>query len=132
MTDVKDTKWFALAGFWLPAVLLMAAGCGPGGGETGLSALRSRDVQVRILAIKHAGDNKVTEAVPPLVDCLEDEDKSVRFYSIEALRRITGTDQGYDYKAAAHVRAEAVKRWCRFIESNESGTDSVEKDKDGR
>ena len=31
-------------------------------------------------------------------------------YAIEALRRITGTEHGYDYKAAPYRRALAVKR----------------------
>jgi len=54
------------------------------------------------------------------VDLLQDEDKSVRFYTIESLRRITGTDNGYDYKAAPQMRAAAVERWRKFLKSHES------------
>ncbi len=72
------------------------------------------------MAIKWAGDNKILPAVPQLVDSLQNEDKSVRFYSIEALRRIVGTDHGYDYKTAPHLRAAAVKRWREFLDANES------------
>ena len=57
--------------------------------------------------------------MPYLIDSLQNEDKSVRFYSIEALRRITGTDNGYDYKAAPHLRAAAVKQWQESFDPNE-------------
>lgn len=118
MVNLKYGKWFVLVGCWTP-ILLMLAGCSGSETESGLSALGSTDTKVRIMGIKWAGDNKVWSAVPALTDCLQHEDKSVRFYSIEALRRITGTDHGYDYKAAPHVQAESVKRWREFIESDE-------------
>lgn len=71
------------------------------------------------MAAKWAGDNKISAAVPRLVDFLQDEDPSVRFYSIGALRRITGTNHGYDYKAAPYLRAAAVKRWRKSLDPNE-------------
>jgi HEAT repeat protein len=80
-----------------------------------LSDLQDPNPTVRIMAIKWAGDHKVSLAVPQLVDFLKDEDRSVRFYAIEALRRITGTDKGYDYKASPELRAEAVGRWREFL-----------------
>jgi hypothetical protein len=75
------------------------------------------------MAIKWAGDNKISPAVPQLVDFLQDEDKPIRFYSIEALRRITGTDCGYDYKASAQRRAAAVECWREFLKTNEFQND---------
>ncbi|MHC4632245.1 MAG: hypothetical protein ACYS9C_13400 [Planctomycetota bacterium] len=60
------------------------------------------------------------DAIPQLVDSLQDEDTSVRFYAIEALRRITGTDNGYHYKASPQLRAEAVERWRESLKSNGS------------
>ena len=80
--------------------------------------LESSDSAVIIMAIKRAGDSKEQAAVPHLVDCLQNEDKSVRFYAAEALRRITGTDRGYDYKEPPQARAAAVKRWRDFLDSN--------------
>ena len=106
---------------WCCAVtLLMLAGCGDSfDTKMELSDLESPHPTVRIMAIKWAGDNKISSAVPYLIDSLQNEDKSVRFYSIEALRRITGTDHGYDYKSAPHLRAAAVKQWQESFDPNE-------------
>ena len=99
----------------------MLTGCGDRfNRKMTLSDLESPNPTRRIMAIKWAGDNKILPAVPQLVDSLQNEDKSVRFYSIEALRRIVGTDHGYDYKTAPHLRAAAVKRWREFLDANES------------
>ena len=98
----------------------MLAGCGVFGRKFTLSDLKSPDLRVRIVAIKWAGDNKASSAIPRLVDFLNDEDTSVRFFAIEALRRITGTNNGYDYKARPQLRAEAVERWREFLKSNGS------------
>jgi len=95
----------------------MLAGCGdPFDRKMGLSDLESPNLTVRIRAIKWAGDNKISPAVPQLVYSLQNEDKSVRFYAIEALRRISGTNHGYDYKAAPNLRASAVKRWRESLD----------------
>lgn len=119
MANLKDTKWFAWLSCWAP-MLLILAGCGDSfDREMGLSDLENSNPALRIMAIKWAGDNKVSSAVPRLVDFLQDEDPSVRFYAIEALQRITGTDCGYDYKAPAPLRAAATKRWREFLEQNQ-------------
>ncbi len=116
MVNSGHSKSFVLAGCWA-LIVLMLAGCnGPLDRKMGLADLEHPNPAVRIMAIKWAGDNKISPAVPKLVDFLQDEDKSVRFYAIEGLRRITGTDHGYDYKAAVHHRAAAVKRWREFLE----------------
>ena len=85
-----------------------------------LADLQSPDPTVRVMAIKWAGENKVSQAVPQLVDFLQHDDRSVRFYAIQGLQRITGTDNGYDYKANPKSRAAAVQRWRDFINSNKS------------
>lgn len=116
MVNLTDAGRFAWLLGWASLIL---AGCGDSfGRRVGLADLESPNPTVRIMAIKWAGDNKVSAAVPQLVDSLQDEDQSVRFYAIGGLRRITGTDCGYDYKAAAPVRAAAVKRWRQFLEQN--------------
>jgi hypothetical protein len=74
---------------------------------------------IRIRAIKWAADKNLRPAVPLLVDSLQSEDEAVRFYAIEALRRIAGTDHGYDYKAQPQQRAAAVKRWQESVDSEE-------------
>ena len=107
---------------WLwTATTLVLSGCGgPFDRKMRLSDLDSPNPAVRIMAIKWAGDSKASSAVPRLVDFLHDEDTSVRFFAIEALRRITGTDNGYDYKASPQLRAEAVECWREFLKSNGS------------
>ena len=116
MSDIKKdilSKWLW---FWVVEVLVIIAGCGgPSNRKMQLSDLQDPDPTVRVMAVKWAGDNKISSAVPQLVDFLQDEDPSVRFYAIEALRRITGTDNGYDYKAGPKPRAEAVERWREYI-----------------
>ena len=103
----------------LLATIPLLSGCkGPLDRKMGLSDLESPNPAVRIMAIKWAGENKVMSAIPRLVDFLQDEDASMRFFAIEALQRITGTDNGYDYKAGPKSRAEAVERWREFIKSN--------------
>lgn len=120
MADLENGGRFHC--LWLPAVMtLILAGCdGLLGPKPKLSDLDNPNPTVKIVAAKWAGDNKVSSAVPQLVDLLQDEDRSVRLYSIEALRRITGTDLGYDYKDPAHVRAAAVERWDQFLQTEQS------------
>ena len=97
------------------SIIIILAGCGGPPKTVGLLDLENPDPAIRIRAIKWAGENKLTEAVPLLVDRLQEQDVSVRFYAIMSLKRITGTDQGYDYKADAASRSEAVARWRQTL-----------------
>jgi 3-deoxy-D-arabino-heptulosonate 7-phosphate (DAHP) synthase class II len=119
MVNLKESQLSALPCCWMLFILVMA-GCGdPFDRQVGLSDLEDPSPTVRIMAIKWAGENKVKEALPQLVDSLEDEDPSVRFYAIEGLRRITGTDNDYDYKAPAYERAASIERWQEFLNAKE-------------
>lgn len=120
MVDLKST--YRINYLWLAAVIIIiVAGCSsPLDRKPQLSDLDNPNPMIKIMAIKWAGDNKLSSAVPQLVDLLQDEDRSVRLYSICSLRRITGTDCGYDYKAAAHVRAVAIKCWRQFLRTDQS------------
>jgi len=97
-------------------ILVLLAGCAqqPKSANS-LAGLEDRDPAVRFQAIKWAGENGVTAAVPLLVDRLLDQDQAVRFYAAKSLERITGETFGYDYKARPHRRAAAVARWRQFI-----------------
>ena len=97
-----------------------------------MADLEGPDVAQRIRAIKWAGDNKVTQAVPLLVDRLCEQDESVRFFAIEALRRITGTDRGYDYRADARRRAESVAEWRSWIAQHADSTKAKEQGTDAK
>ena len=118
MIDPKDSNLCTCVCLWAAAALVLSGCGGPFDRQMSLSDLDSPDPAVRIMAIKWAGDSKASSAVPRLVDFLQDEDASVRFFAIEGLRRITGTDNGYDYKAGPQLRAEAVERWREFLKSN--------------
>ena len=100
-------------------VLLAVSACSPFNRKVTFSDLESQDPLIRIRAMKWACDNNVHEAVPPLVDSLQSDDEAVRFYAIQTLRRITGTDCGYDYKSPADRRAAAVKHWREILDSKE-------------
>jgi hypothetical protein len=119
MINPKDSL-SACVWFWTATILVLSGCGGPFNRKMLLSDLDSPNPAVRIMAIKWAGDNKASSAIPRLVDFLQDEDASVRFFAIEALRRITGTDNGYDYKASPQLRAEAVERWRESLNSNGS------------
>jgi HEAT repeat protein len=116
----KDSRFSSL--LLTSAVVLLLAGCSdPILNRTPqLSDLDNPNPMVKIMAIKWAGDGRMSSAVPQLVNLLEDEDRSVRLYSIQALQRITGTDCGYDYKDPADVRAEAVKCWREYIKTEQA------------
>jgi len=120
MSDSKDGNLCACVWLWTAATLVLSGCGGPFDRKMGLSDLDSPNPTVRIMAIKWAGDSKASSAIPRLVDFLQDEDASVRLFAIEGLRRITGTDNGYDYKASPQLRAEAVERWREFLNSNGS------------
>ena len=115
-----------LAGFLLSGVLVHTLLCGCGSGNInrafGLNDLENPDPTVKILAVKWAGDNKVPQAMPYLVDNLHNDDKAVRFYSIKALVQITETDCGYDYKTSPLIRNQGIECWQRYLELNEMGS----------
>ena len=106
-------RWY----YW--PIIILLAGCGGPPKEVGMADLENLDPAVRIRAIKWAGENLLTEAVPLLVDRLQEEDASVRFYAIMSLKRITGADHGYDYKADAATRAEAVAQWRQALQKRD-------------
>lgn len=66
------------------------------------------------MAIRAAGEARDEQAVPLLVDRLEDEDDAVRFFTILALEKITGERFGYDYAQPASKRARSVEQWRAY------------------
>jgi hypothetical protein len=124
MINPKDSNLCVCTLFLTISILVMSGCSSPFNRKMGLSDLDSPNPTVRIMATKWAGDNKITSAIPQLVSLLQDEDASVRLFAIESLRRITGTDNGYDYKASPQMRAKAVERWREFLNSN--GFDNYE------
>ena len=95
--------------------MCLLASCQQANPPVGLESFSNPDPLIRISVMKWAGENKVDEAIGPLVDSLADEDASIRFFAIQALVRITGKDYGYDYKADAQRRLQAIVRWHEFL-----------------
>lgn len=100
---------------WPIIIITLLIGCDSPKPLGGLADLEHPDPTVRIKAIKWAGENRNHDAVPLLVDRLQEQDRSVRFFAIMALRRITGDDLGYDYKANPAQRADAIKKWRQSL-----------------
>ncbi|HUU82127.1 MAG TPA: hypothetical protein VM243_01365 [Phycisphaerae bacterium] len=91
--------------------------------------LEARSPADRSRAIKRAGD--AVEGRPDrtlivaLVDRLDDEDESVRFFAIGELGRLTGQRMGYRAHDPARIRRVAVDRWRRHLESGEAAVPSA-------
>ena len=76
------------------------------------------DPAARLAAITKAGQTKDRQAIPYLVDRLEDSEPDVRFFAIIALRKITDETFGYQYYKPRHLRAEAVLKWRRWLKEH--------------
>lgn len=99
----RVAKWF-----WLG--LLMAGGCGHGP-----RSINDADPSDKIPAIELAVQRHDLRAAPQLVKGLESDDSAVRFYSIDALQRLTGQGLGYRYYEDADARKPAVERWKAWL-----------------
>jgi len=77
--------------------------------------LKDEDQFVRSLVMQVLGDFGQADAVPALLDVLDDPSATIRKYAAEALVRLTGFDPQYDPKASKAERDKAVKRWKDWI-----------------
>lgn len=94
--------------------------------EAGLwQSLEARQLDVRLSAIKRAGESGDRRAVPLLVDRLQEMDVVVRMFAAQALRQITGLDYGYDYKAPLRERRKAVQCWREALNAGGGHRPSV-------
>ena len=100
-------------------MIIMLPGCSAPPKKIGFESLHDPDVMTRIQAIRWVADNNHPQAVPELVNMLSDEDQAVRFYAITALKELTGTDLGYDFKAGPAQRAAALKKWKEKLKTDE-------------
>ncbi len=108
----KATQWTIVMALCLGA----CGACGPR--ERQLSQrLTDDNPDVRRQAVVEAGQTLDEQAVPRLVDCLEDPEIDVRFFAILALERITGETMGYKYYDNPCSRRQAVTRWRQWLES---------------
>jgi HEAT repeat protein len=73
--------------------------------------LEDTDIFVRMASCRHLGDLGSVEAIPALIDTLEDEEASVREAAIVALRTLSGQAIPFDPGARDGERAKRVKAW---------------------
>ncbi len=89
------------------------AGCGHGPRH-----VSDPDPADKIPAIEQAVHDHDRSVIPQLISDLESDDAAVRFYSIDALKSLTGEDCGYRYYAEEDERKTAVQRWKQWLEKH--------------
>src|SRR5258708_4132819 len=101
-------------GILLSACLLAGGGCIPREAQS----IGATDPASSIPAIQEAARKRDRAAIPALVRQLDSDDPAVRFYSIKALRDITGQTFEYHYFGDADERKPAVLRWQAWAKEN--------------
>ncbi len=96
-------------------VMMGLTAAGAGCGFSGPRTVYNPDPAIKIPAIVEAADRRDRSTVPELVKCLNSDDPAVRFYSIRALRDMTGEDFGYRYYEDDDARKPAVQRWRQWL-----------------
>jgi len=94
----------------LAVAILAASGCGHGP-----RSVSDPDPAEKIPAIEEAVRRHDARVIPQLIVDLKSDDPAVRFYSIDALRSLTGQDCGYRYFAEEDERKAAVERWNQWL-----------------
>jgi hypothetical protein len=94
--------------------LLCAIGCQDPRGPV---SLNSDDPDLKIIAIRNCAADNDQRDIPKLVENLNSDDPAIRFYSIEALHRLTHDDFGYHYYEEEDQRAPALLRWQAWLQS---------------
>jgi hypothetical protein len=103
---VADGQWRAVL---ISACFL--AGCIPQ--ET--QSIGATDPMASIPAIQEAARKKDQSAVPALIKKLGSDDPAVRFYTIEALKEITGQTMGYRFYDDPDQRKLAIAQWQKWM-----------------
>ena len=80
-----------------------------------LPVLADEDPFVRTLAMQALGDFGAVEAVPKLLDTLEDPSAIIRKTAAETLVRLTGYDPGFDPRGTESERKKAIKKWRDWV-----------------
>jgi hypothetical protein len=106
----RRSQWkICQTGIWLA---LLCAGCqDPRGPVT----INSDDPDLKINAIQQDVCNQDKKDLPALVENLDCDDAAIRFYSIQALRRLTHDDFGYRYYETEENRAPAFELWKKWL-----------------
>jgi hypothetical protein len=99
-------------------IILLVATVAMSGCGHGPRSVSDPDPADKIPAIEEAVRQRDRSVIPQLIADLNSDDAAVRFYSIDALRSLTGQDCGYRYFAEEDERKAAVERWKKWLEKN--------------
>lgn len=123
----RSTDCFGLAIVKTLLVTILAVGLswlslGCGSLRQNVSAgFQNENPAARIAAVALAGRTKDQAAVPFLIDRLTDTEQDVRFFTIIALKQITGKTMGWNYYDPSAERDQAVGRWRQWLQSERRG-----------
>ncbi len=95
--------------------LAVVGGCGRGVHEAEVSDIEGKYPAFQAAAMYKAAKEDNREYLARQVELLGDDDAAVRFYAIMSLKKMTGTDNGYNYRYDAVRRREAIERWKEWI-----------------
>ena len=99
-------------------LLLLAMGaCRSTGTQRDL--LASNNPLDQVTATVWLAETGDAEAVHKLVSLLEDRDRTVRMYAIQALWRLCGRTYGYKFYEPEPSRARAVRQWREALRAGE-------------
>ncbi len=101
--------------FRLGAFAGLASLCTACQDDRGPVSVRSHDPDLKIVAIKRDLACPNHEQLAQLVEDLESDDPAIRFYSIQALQRVTRDDFGYLFYQDEDRRKPAVKKWQEWM-----------------
>jgi hypothetical protein len=94
------------------AVVLAGAGCQDPRGPVSIT---SDDPDLKIQAMKQDAVHPRQADTPKLVESLQSDDPAIRFYAVQALRRITHDDFGYRFYDDDDQRAPATAKWQAWL-----------------
>jgi len=114
---LRITCWTSVA-----LVALAAAGCREGAPALAVG-LQSENPAERVDACIRAAQAQDASVLGLLVERLEDSSADVRFFAIQALRRITGQSLGYRYYDAPEDRRRSVRRWREWLKAQVASGD---------
>jgi hypothetical protein len=95
-------------------IIAVSAATAPGCGH-GPRSVSDPDPADKIPAIEFAVRQHDRRAIPQLIADLDNNDPAIRFYVIEALRKLTSQDLGYQYFVDEDQRKPAVDRWKQWL-----------------
>lgn len=78
-------------------------------------AIDAEDLDLKIIAIKHAAARNDVSVAPKLVEYLDSDDPALRLASIQALEKFAGERFGYDYYMDEEQRKPALERWRQWL-----------------